>query len=44
MLKHRERLRRVMRDVLLSPFARTTWLTFLLILVYAVALRAGLLG
>lgn len=44
MLKDRKRLRRVLREALLSPFARTTWLTFLLILVYVVVLRAGLLG
>jgi hypothetical protein len=44
MLNDWKRLRRAIRDALLSRFARTTWLTFLLILVYAVVLRAGLLG
>jgi len=44
MLKDRKRLRRALRAALFSPFARTTWLTVLLFLVYAVVLRAGLLG
>ena len=33
-----------LRDALLSRYAPTTWITFLLILAYAAMLRAGLLG
>lgn len=44
MLKNRKRLLRATRDALLSPFARTTWLTVLLLLAYAIVLHAGLLG
>ncbi len=33
-----------LRDALLSRYARTTWITLLLILAYAAILRAGLIG
>jgi len=44
MLKRLKRPARACRDALLSRYARTTWLTLLLIAVYAIILRAGLLG
>ncbi len=35
---------KMLRDALFSRYARTAWVTLLLIAAYAVVLRAGLLG